>query len=204
MPESQGQLSQARRAAHRPSRRDEILGAGAAEFAERGFAPVSVMDIARRAGMTPAAVYYHFQAKEELLAELLVRTGEGILELLCDIDPSGPGSDQIEVLVDAFLDWLARHPVDGRLYYLSSEGATAEAETLRRKQRRDQVAALREGPLRRLQPGMSSTEQKVVALALLVLFGEVTRILTHDGQGARNDRAAVRRHAVDLARRIVT
>ena len=51
---------------------------------------------------------------------------------------------------------------------------------------------------------MSSTEQKVVALALLVLFGEVTRILTHDGQGARNDRAAVRGHAVDLARRIVT
>src|SRR4051812_4064284 len=50
----------ARRPAHRPSRRDDVLAAGVVEFVERGFAPVSVTDIARRAGMTPAAVYYHF------------------------------------------------------------------------------------------------------------------------------------------------
>src|SRR5262245_55392 len=71
----------ARRPAHRPSRRDDVLSAGSVEFVERGFASVSVTDIAKRAGMTPAAVYYHFPTKEDVLLALVGRTGDAITEL---------------------------------------------------------------------------------------------------------------------------
>src|SRR5690242_10829332 len=71
----------ARRPAHRPSRRDDVLVAGTVEFVERGFASVSVTDIAKRAGMTPAAVYYHFPTKEDVLLALVGRTGDAITGL---------------------------------------------------------------------------------------------------------------------------
>src|ERR1044072_4508358 len=78
--------STARRPAHRPSRRDDVLAAGTVEFVERGFASVSVTDIAKRAGMTPAAVYYHFPTKEDVLLAIVGRTGDAI---------SAPGSDPL-------------------------------------------------------------------------------------------------------------
>ncbi|MDQ1503478.1 MAG: hypothetical protein QOD57_1205 [Actinomycetota bacterium] len=191
-----------RRPAHRPSRRDEVLAAGTLEFVERGFAPVSVTDIAKRAGMTPAAVYYHFPTKEDVLLALVGRTGDAISELCSDLIGAADADDAVTALIDRFLAWLEDHPADARLYYQSSQGATADVESLRREQRRDQVTAMLRGPLKPAGAAMSATELRVVAIAVLVLFGEVTRLLS-GGRPTKRHRDAVRAEAVDLGLRLV-
>jgi AcrR family transcriptional regulator len=191
-----------RRPAHRPSRRDEVLAAGTLEFVERGFASVSVTDIARRAGMTPAAVYYHFPTKEDVLLALVGRTGDAISELCSDLIEAAGAEGAVTALIDRFLAWLEDHPADARLYYQSSQGATADVESLRREQRRDQVTAMLRGPLKPAQAAMSATELRVVAIAVLVLFGEVTRLLS-EGRPTKRHRDAVRAEAVDLGLRLV-
>ena len=192
----------ARRPAHRPSRRDDVLAAGTVEFVERGFASVSVTDIAKRAGMTPAAVYYHFPTKEDVLLALVGRTGDAISGLCGEAVEAAAVEDAVTALIDRFLAWLEAHPADARLYYQSSQGATADVEALRREQRRHQVTALLNGPLKAARGLMSGTELRVVAIALLVLFGEVTRLLS-EGRPTRRRRDAVRAEAVDLGLRLV-
>jgi len=47
-----------------------VLAAALAEFAARGYAAVSIEDVASRAGTTKGAVYYYFHDKEDLAAAL--------------------------------------------------------------------------------------------------------------------------------------
>ena len=60
-----------KRAAHRPSRRREIIDAATVVFAREGYAEANVEDIAQAAGVAPTAIYYHFGGKEELFAQAL-------------------------------------------------------------------------------------------------------------------------------------
>lgn len=63
----------------RLSRRDELLSVAADLFAERGFAKVTVDDIGNAAGVSGPALYHHFDGKESLLGEMLVRISESLL-----------------------------------------------------------------------------------------------------------------------------
>jgi AcrR family transcriptional regulator len=54
-----------------PHTRQQILDASLRLFSERGFARTTVRDIARQAGITDAAIYYHFESKRELLEALV-------------------------------------------------------------------------------------------------------------------------------------
>jgi len=60
--------------------RERLLDAAQALFAEHGFTDVSINEIARAAGMTRSAPYYHFRNKEELYAAVLVRQIAGMFE----------------------------------------------------------------------------------------------------------------------------
>jgi len=63
----------------RLSRRDELLSVAADLFAERGFAKVTVDDIGNAVGLSGPALYHHFDGKESLLGEMLVRISESLL-----------------------------------------------------------------------------------------------------------------------------
>ncbi|MFD7920694.1 ScbR family autoregulator-binding transcription factor [Streptomyces sp. NPDC059740] len=52
--------------------RATLIRAAAEVFAESGFAGASVSNIARRAGLTLGAMYFHFQNKEELAREIVL------------------------------------------------------------------------------------------------------------------------------------
>ncbi len=56
----------------RPSRKQQIVDAALAEFAARGFVGTRVRDVARRAGMSEAALYRHYASLADLGAELWV------------------------------------------------------------------------------------------------------------------------------------
>ncbi len=65
----------ARRTRRGPHTRQQILDASLRLFSQRGFARTTVRDIARVAGITDAAIYYHFQSKRELLEALVEERG---------------------------------------------------------------------------------------------------------------------------------
>jgi AcrR family transcriptional regulator len=56
-----------------------LLSVAADLFAERGFAKVTVDDIGSAVGISGPALYHHFDGKESLLGEMLVRISESLL-----------------------------------------------------------------------------------------------------------------------------
>ena len=62
----------------------QILDVSLRLFSERGFARTTVRDIARAAGITDAAIYYHFTSKRDLLASLFEE--KGILPAVQDLE----------------------------------------------------------------------------------------------------------------------
>ena len=75
-----------------PLTRKQILDASLKLFSEKGFARTSVRDIAQAAGITDAAIYYHFASKRELFEALIEERGftaalEGLERAEVDIPP---------------------------------------------------------------------------------------------------------------------
>ena len=64
-----------RRLRRGPLTRTQILDAALRLFSERGFARTSVRDIAQAAGITDAAIYYHFASKRDLFEALIEERG---------------------------------------------------------------------------------------------------------------------------------
>jgi AcrR family transcriptional regulator len=60
------------------SGRERILSVARAAFIERGYADVSMQEIASAAGLTKAAIYYHFPDKEALFTSVVAAEFERI------------------------------------------------------------------------------------------------------------------------------
>lgn len=56
--------------------RQQVLDAAMTALAERGYARTSVSDIAAAAKMSKGAVHYHFESKDDLIAQVLARCAE--------------------------------------------------------------------------------------------------------------------------------
>jgi AcrR family transcriptional regulator len=70
-----GPPSRTRKLRRGPLTRKQILDASLRLFSEKGFARTSVRDIAQAAGITDAAIYYHFASKRELFEALIEERG---------------------------------------------------------------------------------------------------------------------------------
>lgn len=60
----------------RDARRSQLIEATITTLAERGFSRTTLTDVARRAGLSHGLVLFHFQSKENLLAETLDHLSE--------------------------------------------------------------------------------------------------------------------------------
>ena len=90
-----------------PSTRDVILDAAEKRFAERGFAAVSVRQIAAEAGLkNQASLYHHFRDKRALYEAVLARGITPIIALVAEGGKSGAG----DTALDRVLDYLEEHP----------------------------------------------------------------------------------------------
>ncbi len=77
--------------------RERILAVARAAFIERGFADVSMQEIASAAGLTKAAIYYHFPDKEALFTSIVATEFERICRGIRDELRQGPPlRDQLE------------------------------------------------------------------------------------------------------------
>ena len=59
------------------TRRDQILDAASALFAERGYDEVTIEDIAKSAGVARGLVHHYFGGRKEVYLALLERLGAG-------------------------------------------------------------------------------------------------------------------------------
>lgn len=123
------------RRAHRPSRRHEVVAAAVRVFARQGYAGTTVADIAAEAGMAPAAVYYHFASKEEVLVAAVRAIGDEIGAARARALAGGGADvhdDLAHVVTDVF-EWADEHPDEAQLFYLWSAGVSAAVEDVRRE-----------------------------------------------------------------------
>jgi len=82
-----------------PVTREQILDASLRLFSEKGFARTSVRDIAQAAGITDAAIYYHFASKRDLFEALLDERGfTAALESLERADITAGPTDAIPAM----------------------------------------------------------------------------------------------------------
>jgi len=90
-------------------RKAQILTAAAAVLSERGYANARVVDIAKAAGTSPAAILYWFDGKQGLLAEALALRESEFHDLYTvRIDEAITASEQLRILFEAMLrhyDW---------------------------------------------------------------------------------------------------
>ena len=90
-------------------RKAQILTAAAAVLSERGYANARVVDIAKAAGTSPAAILYWFDGKHGLLAEALaLRELEFHDRYTVRIERAATTSEQLRILIEAMLhhyDW---------------------------------------------------------------------------------------------------
>ena len=90
-------------------RKAQILSAAAAVLSERGYANTRVVDIAKAAGTSPAAILYWFEGKHGLLAEALaLRELEFHDRYTVRIERAETASEQLRILIEAMLrhyDW---------------------------------------------------------------------------------------------------
>jgi TetR/AcrR family transcriptional regulator len=108
--------------ARREKTRAAILAAAQDAFAEGGFGGARVEEIAQRAGVKRASIFYYFEGKQDLyqtvlhtLVSPLLDDVRKVLSLGEQVRAAGPGVELIERGVSMFVDFLARSPNAARI-----------------------------------------------------------------------------------------
>ncbi|WP_067805718.1 TetR/AcrR family transcriptional regulator [Nocardia beijingensis] len=124
-------------------RRGQIVDSAIALIAEVGHARTSLSRIAEKAGVSKAAVLYHFKNKEELLDQVLDRVLGGLVEQVeAAVRAAGTPADAVGAYIRAMLGHLSAHP--SHIRALTEVIAIAEAagrSTLRADSSRWRVLA---------------------------------------------------------------
>ncbi len=117
-----------------PLQRQRLLRAAAAEFAERGYAQTGADSISRRAKMSKATFYTHFDNKEDCMLALITSTIEllqpQILAVAGDLTVGTP-VDRIRAGINASLAVLAEFPAYFQAVFVESQAAGARAAAIR-------------------------------------------------------------------------
>jgi AcrR family transcriptional regulator len=88
-------------------RRDAVLEAAIAEFAERGYEGTSTEDIARRAGISQPYLFRLFGTKKELFKAAVNRCMRETLEVFQRAAEGKRGKEALDAMGDAYIDLLA-------------------------------------------------------------------------------------------------
>ena len=128
-------------------RRAQIVAAAAAVLSERGYANTRIVDIAKAAGTSPAAVLYWFDGKRGLLAEALAMREEEFHDrYTVRVESAGTASEQLRILIAAMLrhyDWGLW--MELCVLALRDPAASAERERMDRRWRAMLRQVIRDG-----------------------------------------------------------
>ncbi|ORM36584.1 TetR/AcrR family transcriptional regulator [Williamsia sp. 1135] len=124
----------AKRAAHRPSRREVVVEAAMHLYSVRSIEDVTVADIAAEAHMTSAAVYYHYPSKDEVLLGGLRLYATGLLDEFRAQLLASPDAPLGDIIV-RLLEWTDQHRPASLVFFVRSPGWSLSIEALRREVR---------------------------------------------------------------------
>jgi len=96
-----------RRIREKENRRHAILNAARRLFFERGFRPVTVDSIAKKAELSKGAIYLHFDSKEEIYAQILLLDIEQFHANTAKVvQQGGSASEMLLKLSDTYVDFF--------------------------------------------------------------------------------------------------
>lgn len=137
-----------------PSRRAEILATAASLIASSGLR-TSLQEIADAAGILPGSLYHHFESKEAILVELILRyqedlerIGRSAQERLDGPDPR-PVADQIIELGSAIANCAVEHRAALQMSFYEGPGTDPELTKLTQQR----PVAIQEAMLQTLRAG---------------------------------------------------
>lgn len=166
--------SRSSRPANRPSRRHEILEAAVDLLAVQPPDEIAVSDIAAHCGMTPAAFYYHFASKDEILDEIVAdfaaRWSDVVQSALAEIHDR----EDLATCVDEVLAWVEDNEQSARVYFVTSIGATSACEATRRSTRND-LGRRAAKALRESAPDQDRIRLAIAGLGLITLLEIIAR-----------------------------
>lgn len=91
--------------------RDDLLAAGAAVFAERGFDGATAEHIAERAGTTKAMINYHFRSKQGLYEAILLATFTALAARIDGVQSKGGSApDKLRAFIAEFARAATEQP----------------------------------------------------------------------------------------------
>lgn len=95
----------------KPGTARDLLLAAVDAFSENGYAATTTRDIARRVGMSPAAVYVHYRSKTDLLYEISRRGHADVLAKLEEATAAAKPEPKarLSAMVEAFTEWHAEN-----------------------------------------------------------------------------------------------
>ena len=119
-----------------PIQRDRLLEAAAQEFADRGYVASSSESISRRAGMSKATFYEHFENKRACMLALFDLSAEVVGRAMVEAAAAASGGaiERMQAGTRAFLGSVVRYPEFARTLLIESMAAGPEAA-----RRRDEV-----------------------------------------------------------------
>lgn len=115
--------------------RERILDAASAVFAEEGYGGARVDEIARRAGVNKAMLYYHVGDKQALFSDVLTRNfGRALAGIREAVSAPGNATERLRAVVGAIVDLLGRHPDHPRIMLreIAAGADNLPAQTLER------------------------------------------------------------------------
>lgn len=155
-----------RRAYHHGNLRAALVQAALRAIAEDGPDGFTLRDVARRAGVSPAAPYRHFQDKDELLAAVAAECAEQLAQrvtaAVAEVPPDDPLAQLRQVAI-ASVELAVAHPEHFRALYLPGIASRLPEE---QQQRLD---AWHEGQRRALAAAQAAGALAKVPLDDLVL-----------------------------------
>lgn len=110
-------------------RKEEIVSIAADIFATKGYSGASLRDIAERAGLTKAALYYHFPDKEQIF-EMVVMTRMATLNAAVSRAVAEAGPDPI-ARIHAFFDAAAGRIDEDPMGWIASSNTFWTVERLK-------------------------------------------------------------------------
>jgi AcrR family transcriptional regulator len=166
--------SRSTRPANRPSRRHEILQAAIELLAVQPPDEIAVSDIAAHCGMTPAAFYYHFSSKDEILDEIVEDFAEQWSDVVVEALGKVHQREDLAACVDEVLGWVEEHERPARVYFVTSIGATSACEATRRSAR-NELGRRAAKALRETAPDADRIRLAIAGLGLITLLEIISR-----------------------------
>jgi AcrR family transcriptional regulator len=172
-------------------RRNALLAAAAALFAERGFNGVSLEDLGSAAGVSGPAVYRHFAGKQAVLGAILVGVSQN---LLAGGEAVVTGADDdrgaLNALVRFHVDFALGNPDVIRVQDRDLASLTDADRTSVRSLQRAYVE-LWVGVLSRLHPGADAAALRIRAHAVFGLINSTPHSGRAPGAGTQLSRSMV-------------